>query len=499
MSAFPSSSIGLPRSLNYDMPPSASDSCRSYSVNLSPDGLTQVQAPTQNLFVANQALQGQFNSQVISFSIPSGNSNSVFLDPTHTTLSFSLTYNVSTASSATGPIVKLLSSASSFWDQLTLYSNSTPLEAVNQYGLLQNFLLQNTVNSSQRSGGISIAMGCDSNSNTGIELGHASISTFRYNFSIPLLSMIGVNSDKLFPVGMVNNLQLQMTTATILPIVAYCTAVATQPVFAQNFTLSEFSLNLKYVDIGDMASSMLMSTLPDSRILYKSSTYTNSQVTIPSGSSGAQQLLLQIRNTSVKSVYSQFGMSNSVAVQSRISPNGYYDAINISTNSRQLQIGGMFFPNRPINDVSRPSEGYLYLIQALGGSIPSALGTSITREMYNSVGGCAIPTGANVDTCLVQPNPDGAAGTYLLRPAPVGSDNTSSNVLQVNPSGHFHGYDLERLGGVMFSGINTRSTPPFLNLNIQNALNATITCNAWGYSDVVLVFDIASKSVQAFV
>ena len=71
------------------MPPSASDSCRSYSVNLSPDGITQVQAPTQNLFVANQALQGQFNSQVISFSIPSGNSNSVFLDPTHTTLSFS--------------------------------------------------------------------------------------------------------------------------------------------------------------------------------------------------------------------------------------------------------------------------------------------------------------------------------------------------------------------------------------------------------------------------
>ena len=59
MSAFPSSSIGLPNSLNYSLPPSASDSCRSYSVNLSPDGITSVIAPTSTLFVANQCLQTQ--------------------------------------------------------------------------------------------------------------------------------------------------------------------------------------------------------------------------------------------------------------------------------------------------------------------------------------------------------------------------------------------------------------------------------------------------------
>ena len=492
MSAFPSSSIGLPRSLNYDMPPSASDSCRSYSVNLSPDGITQVQAPTQNLFIANQATQGQFNSQVVSFSIPSGNSNSVFLDTTHTTLSFSLTYNISTASSATAPIVKLLSSAASFFDQLVLYSNNTPLEQVNQYGLLQNFLLQNSVSASQRVGGISVCMGTDPNSTAGVELGHASATTFRYNFSIPLISIIGVNSDKLLPIGMLNNLQLQMTTASILPIVSYCTAVATQPVFSQNFLLSEFSLNLKYIDIGESAAQMLMMTLPDNRILYKTSTYTNSQVTIPNGSSGAQQLLLQIRNTSVKSVYHQFGQSNSVAAQSLVSPNGYYDAINITTNSRQLQVGGNFFPNRPINDVSRPSEGYIYLIQAMGGSIPASLGSVVAKETYNSVGGvAAVPTGANVDTGLVLP-------ATTARAAPLGSDGGSISLFAY-PSAAFYGYDLERLGGVMFSGINTRSTPPFLNLNLQQALNATITCNAWGYSDVVLAFDIGSKSVQAFV
>jgi hypothetical protein len=421
-------------------------------VNLAPDGLTSVSAPTQNLFAANQSLQGQFNSQLISFSIPSGNSNSVFLDPTHTTLSFSLTYSISTASSATAPIVRLLSSAASFWDSAVLYSNNTPLEQVNQYGLLQNFLLQNTVALSNRIGGISICMGTDANSAGGIELAHATTGTFKYNFSIPLLSMIGINSDKLFPVGMVNNLQLQMTTASLLPIVAYCTAVATQPAFSQNFTLSEFSLNMKYVDIGDMASSMLMATLPDNRIMYKTATYTNSQATLPNGSSGAQQLLLQIRNTSVKSVYHQFGMSNSVASQSLVSPNGYYDAINITTNSRQLQVGGSFFPNRPISDISRPSEGYIYLIQALGGNIPSALGTVVSREMYNSVGGVAsLPTGSNVDSCLVL----GGAVSATNRGAPIGSDGGTASIFQY-PSGAFYGYDLERLGGgILFSGINT--------------------------------------------
>ena len=111
--------------------------------------------------------------------------------------------------------------------------------------------------------------------------------------------------------------------------------------------------------------------------------------------------------------------------------------------------------------------------------------------MYCSVGGTTLPTGANVETFLVLP-------AATARGAVSGSDLAAQSVLNF-PSSHFLGYDLERLGGVMFSGINTRSTPPFLNLNILNALTATITCNAWGYSDVILAFDIGSKSVQAYI
>jgi len=484
--AFPQSAMGLPSALKYDLPPSMSDSARSYSVNVSPDGITSVAGAVGNIsFVANTPTQAQFSSQVVSFTIPSGMSDAVFMDCMNTTLSFTLTYTVGTAASVTGGVCKLLSSASSFFDSLVLYSNNTPLETVNQYGLLSNFLLQNTVNYAERFGGITVCMGTDSNSANGIELATATAGTYRYNFCIPLISLIGVNTEKYFPIGSVNNLQLQMTTANLIPIVTYCTAVTTNVTLTGAPTLSEFRLNMKYVDVGDQAAAMLRQTLQDGKWFIKSSTYTNSGVTIPSGSSGSQQLLLQIRNSSLKSVYHQFGIPIGL-----VSPNGNYDAVNIGTTSRQLQIGGNYFPNLPINDVQRPAEGYAYLIQALGGSIAKSYGTVVNRETYSSVGGiAAVPSGA--DNALVLP-------ATTSRAAPTGSDQAAQSVLQY-PSSAFYGYDLEKVGGILFSGLNSRAAPPFLNLFLSAATNAVVNAQSWGLSDVVMVVDTASKSVQAFI
>lgn len=486
MSAFPSSAMGLPSSLKFDLPPSMSDTARSYSVNVAPDGITSVAGAVGNIsFTANQVVQSQFSSQVVSFTIPSGMSDAVFLDCMNTTISFTLTYTVGTAASVTAGQCKLLSSAASWFDTLVLYSNNTPLETINQYGLLQNFLLQNTVSLSERVGGVSICMGTDSNSAAGLDL-PTSAGSFRFNFCIPLISLIGLNTEKYFPIGSVNNMQLQMTTANLCPIVTFCTASATNVALTVAPTLSEFRLNMKYVDVGDQAAAMLRQTLQDGRWFIKSATYTNSAVTIPSGSAGSQQALLQIRNSSVKSLYHQFGIAPSL-----ISPNGVYDAVNIGTTSRQLQIGGAYFPNLPINDVQRPAEGYAVLIQSLGGSIPKAYGTSVDRGMYNSVAGIsAVPSGA--DNALVLPS-------ATTRAAPTGSNQGSLSVLEY-PSGAFYGYDLEKVGGgVLFSGINTRASPPFLNLFLGSALTSNVTTQAWGLSDVVMVIDTNSKSVQAFV
>ena len=490
-SVFPTSAMGLPASLKYDLPPSMSDSARSYSVNVAPDGQTTVTGPSVvTPFVANTSgLFGNYTSQNISFTIPSGMSDSVFLDPTNTTLSFTLTYTIATPSSTTNGLMTLIGSGASWFDALTLYSNNSPIETINQYGLLQNFLLQNTVNLSERFGGISVAMGADSNSANGIDLGAVAAQTYRYNFCIPLLSVIGVNSEKLFPVGSVNNLQLVMTTANTTPVASYCTAVTTQAVFTGGFNLSEFQLNLKYVDVGDLAAQQLRATLQAGKWYMKSQTYTNSSVSIPIGSSGAQQLLLQIRNSSVKSIIHQFG-SAPVAGTVGACPNGFYDAFNPCLTSRQCQVGGQFFPNRPINDLQRPAEGYPYLIQSLGGGIAKSLGTVVTRDMYNSVLP-SVPAGS--DSAIVQ-----IGATAALRLPPSGSD-IGNQILIKYPSGAYYGYDLEKVSSVLFSGVNTRASPPFLNLTLATASTQSIICQAWGISDVVLVFDAESKQVTAFI
>ena len=488
MSMFPSSAIGLPQSLKYDLPPSLSDSARSYSVNVAPDGVTSVALPatTATAFVANSTgAFGNMTAQIVSFTIPSGMSDSVFMDPSATTLSFTLTYTVATTN-ATGAVaasLNLIGSGASFFDSLVLYSNNTPVETVNAYSLLANLLLNNTVNASERSGGISTCMGSDSNSLNGIDLAWA-VGTYRYNFCIPLISVIGINTEKMFPVGSLNNLQLQMTTSNVYPIVSYCTTVPTAKPAFSNLLLSEFQLNMKYIDVGDMAAAMLRQTLQDGKWLIKSSTYTNSAITIPQNSSGSQQLLLQIRNSSVKSIYHQFGVP-----QSAVCPNGYFDALNPSLSSRQLQTGSGFWPNRPINDIQRPAEGYMYLIQSFGGNIPKSLGTVVNRDSYNN---CLPSVPAGSDSQLVTP----AAG---LRPLASGGDNPVGQISKF-PNMAYYGYDLEKSAGVLFQGINTRASPPFLNLILAQAFSTgTLLCQAWGFSDVVLVVDTVSKQIQAFV
>jgi hypothetical protein len=490
---FPTSSIGLPQSLKYDLPPSFSDSARAYSVNVAPDGITVVNGPNTTVpFVLNSGgSSGAFNSQIVSFTIPSGMSQSVFLDPYSTTLSFTMIYTVQTqAVAGTALQMCLQSSAASWFDTLVLYSNNTPIETINAYGVLQNFLLQNSVNFAERFGGLSVCMGADTNTNTGIDLGINGAVNFqyRYNFTIPLLSVIGANYDKLFPVGSINNLQLQITTANQVPISTYCTgAPTTNPVFT--FSLQEFTLNMKYIDIGDMASQILSQTLQDGKWFLKATTYTNSAVTIPANSSGNQQLLLQIRNTSVKSILHTFALSGTGALA--LCPNAQYDSIAPSLTSRQCQVGGQFFPNKPINDLQRPSEGYQYLIQSLaqGGGITKSYGTTINRYSY-----CVTTaTVTNSDTTFVVP-------ANAQRAAITGSDELAFNRIIVNfPNSFYCGYDLEKSAGILFQGVNTRASPPFLNLFISTGSAFVYNVNAWGMSDVILQVDTIAKQITAFI
>ena len=120
------------------------------------------------------------------------------------------------------------------------------------------------------------------------------------------------------------------------------------------------------------------------------------------------------------------------------------------------------------------------------------MGTSVTVETYNSAFP-AIPSGS--DSRLNLPS----AG---LRPVTGGTDISGSELTLIkNCSCAFYGYDCEKSSSVLFSGVNSRSAPPFLNLYSSGTGTGTntILCNAWGIVDCILEFDVKSKSVVAYV
>lgn len=484
-SSFPSSSIGLPSSMKYDLPPSLSDSARSYSVSVAPNGQQSVvgQPSPAATFTANSGTNlGNFGQNTIAFDLPCGQGLGIFMDPKETILQFRLTWVVGTAVTATAHHCNLVGSASSFFDSLQVIHNNTPLEQIQNYGLLFTQMLNGTVNYAERWGGVSISMGCDTNAHTGIDLPTA-VGTYYFNFAVPLISIIGLSTDKLIPVGAIQNLQLSLMTANVLPVSTFCTALTTSAAWSAP-VLDQFSLNMRYIDVGAQASSLLSQTLQDGKWFIKSKSYTNSNANIPSGSSGFQSLLLQIRNSSVNSLFVQYGIGNGDLA---VCPNQNFDSVNLCSVSLQLSIAGLKYPNKALNPTVRPAECFAAYIAAWGGSSLKSFGGVMDRSSYNATLG-TLPS--IKDNSMVIP----AAGKRANS-----SSDTASVVVTSFPNMHLNGFDVQRCGGSVLSGVNTRSSCPYLELNLNVPTAYTATAFVWAMSDVILVVDVVSKQLQAFI
>jgi hypothetical protein len=218
----------------------------------------------------------------------------------------------------------------------------------------------------------------------------------------------------------------------------------------------------------------------------KATTYSNSNVVIPSGSAGNQSLVFQIRNSSVKSLYTTIGTQSLPAV----CPNGLYDSINPALSSVQLSIpsSGFRLPNRPLNPIQRPVETMNHLLMAFGSSSASTYGGIVGCETFHSHYG-AIPAGSDARWSVP------ATGVRV----PYSSDdNTAYNIVQKFPNMFYMGFDCEKTSSSLFCGVNTRSCPPQLDLTISTATGATLQISAFALVDVVLVFDIETKSVMVY-
>ena len=359
------SSIGLPNemmlgSLDYSLPSDA----RSTSIKIQPSNISQIVSPTYTATAAS-VLDLPFPSQNLIFDIPCGGSPSQFLDTRFTTLNYRMIINViagGTASLVTTGFLR--SHANSFFDRLTVISQSgAVVEDIPEYALTNDLLLSLSMSNSIRNG-ISTQYGFNSDTNItaqGHTLGILPLlfllpagQSESHSYSVPVLSsIVGVTNDKFLNIGRTSKLQLVLQTTSVLPL-SILTGTATA---AGTFsvTLSYFSLQCEYIDIGNQALAMLDKTLVDGKCYSHGVTYRTSTATLPS-TTGSVSLLAGIRASSVKSLFARFYENGALSTVN--SSNGKFDSKNPMINSIAYNIARTRYPQVPIYPLLSPAQTF---------------------------------------------------------------------------------------------------------------------------------------------
>ena len=482
------SSVGLPNemmlgNLDYSIPPDA----KSFSVKVQPSNLSSIVSSTYTMPAATTYLGDvAFPSQNIIFDLPCGASPSTFLDSRFTTLNYQMTVTVTTAGNAATTHFDgyLRSGAYSFFDRVYLTGqNGQIIEDIGEYGLVNDTLCALQMSNSVRDG---IANQYGFLSETGVSSQGHKINILSsgqqatagqsetHSYSIPLCSgVVGVLADKFLNIGRTSKLQVVLQTSSILPLTLGTNAfTATGDQFT--VTLSNFSIQCEYVDIGINALNMLDQTLVDGKSYIHGITYRTSSATLPA-TSGTASLLAGIRASSVKSLFARFvdgGVSNAAN-----SLNGKYDSKSPMLNGINFNVGGIKYPQTPINPLLAPSQAFRETQMAIGSFNNSQFTSSIVPSQY-----CKLSAG-------------GTTASYAVGGTQEYSWNTGT---AVSAQAQFiFGENMEvcaRRG--LLSGLNCTSAPIFVEMNIATAPTNTHTCYVIGMLDHVVIHDVRSGDIQ---
>jgi len=480
------SSVGLPNecmlgSLDFSMPQDS----KSMSVKIQPSNLSSIVTSfSTGSANANTPLDIPFPSQNIIFDLPCGQSPSTFLDTRFTTLNFRMNISVVGAAGAACNIASgyLRSHANSFFDRMYVTSQSgTILEDIQEYSVVNDTLIALQMNNSVRDG---IATQYGFSASTAIESQGHPIAIFAgralttgdnetHSYSVPLVSsVIGVTNSRFLNIGRTSKLQCILQTSNILPLSILTGGTMTNASTIQ-VTLSDFSIQCEYLDIGLSALSMLDATLVDKKCYLPGVTYRTSTTSIPSGTgSGSLSLLAGIRASSVKSLFTRFtenGLANS--------PNGKFDSKNPVLSQIAYNIGGTSYPQVSTPLLLNPSQAMRETQLAIGSWNSSLFQSCLTPTQY-----CKLSTGGTA-----QGVGTGASQEY--------SWNTGGD--PAKQSQFIYGVNLENcMKRGLLSGLNCTSAPIFINANVASTITNAHTMYVIAMMDSIIIHDIASGDIS---
>ena len=128
-------------------------------------------------------------------------------------------------------------------------------------------------------------------------------------------------------------------------------------------------------------------------------------------------------------------------------------------------------------------------MQGLGGQSLKGMGGVLFRSSY----GATLNAVTGADSMIVN-----LAGTNNALRNASGFDATTAIIVSF-PNMNYHGIDLERISGSIFSETNTRSTGINLELTIGTALTDNVTCYGFALSDVIIKVDPDMKTIECLI
>jgi len=485
------SSVGLPQEmmlghLDYSLPPDA----KSMSVKILPSNLSQVQTTiTPSLTASVVQPDFSFPSTNIIFDLPCGSSPSSFCDNRFTTLNFQL--NVTTTVAGTGATTfgsaYLRSGAYSFFDRMYITSqNGQIIEDITEFGLVNDLLVSLQMNNAVRHG-VATQYGFDSPTGSVIlgSQGHsmpslsvtnsATANTETHSYSIPIPSgVLGALADKMLNIGRTSKLQLVLQTSAVLPFTLVNGGTAWTIAPTLQVTLSNFSVQMEYIDIGINALQLLDQTLVDGKSYIHGTTYRTSSATLPS-TTGTTSLLAGIRASSVKSLFVRFAQGGTASLAN--STNGKYDSVNPNINNINFSVGGVKYPQAPVNPLLAPSQSFRETQMAIGSFNNAQFQSCIPPAQY-----CKLSAGGSSSSSVLGATQD---------------NNWTVATVPTQLANFFFGENVEvcaRRG--LLSGLNATSAPIFVEMSIGTAPTNSHNVYVHAMIDQVLIHDVRSGDIQ---
>lgn len=479
------SEIGFPKELDNKIDMSLPGFVNSYSVKVVPSNVSQVQTSTQTL-TAESTIQLNGTSSDIIFDVPCGHGKGKFVDPRFSTVNFRCRYEIVAGNNAAITSCVLRSSAYAHFDRSYLQSQSgVILDDVNLVGLVQDTLIQLEIDVAQRDAlaamyGLQFESTSVSsiNSNQGHNISGINGATVAagtssyYSYSMPLLnSLIGKGARKMFQVGATSKLQLVLRSADIVPLTIVTGVVGGGGTAAtMRVTIDNISLNLQYIDIGDEGVRMLNKT---GMQYYDGTTYRVSLATLPS-TAGSVSLLTGLRGSSVRALFMRCTEASIVNSDGCI--NYIYDSKMPQATSAAWNVNGTLVPSNPVDFIHNPAQTF-----------------SLTQEANSSFNNYEFKSGLVPSKYFVYV-PGGAL--------PADADKLVSGALSVtsaNSQAQFlFGYNMEKISkfGIM-DGANLNSGNVFLNLNLANASENTLTFFFIAKQDIIYVHNTETGELSA--